>query len=235
MEPEAMYRHDGNTALTPALQPVPEDPPPSLARSGKLLDLTAIFAPQIRLAILGRAPDPGISAYLDALAARGALRLGLRCVQEAGTAPELKHWAPEPGRQALEEDIAFISGVYGELLGCARIGLRLEVLGTAMCPRFHVDYTGIRLLCTYRGGGTEWLDERCADRRWLGAAAQGQADEDSGLIRSAQGIHRIEPFALALLKGEAWQDNAGQGLIHRSPLVLAAAAPRVVLALDAIW
>jgi hypothetical protein len=230
-----MYPHHSSAPLQPARHPVPDDVPPSLSRSDSLLDLTAIFAPQTRLAILERAPDSRISAYLDALAERGELRLGLRCVIDAGTAPELKQWAPEAGRRALEEDIAFISGAYGELLGCARVGLRLEVLGKAMCPRFHVDHTGIRLLCTYRGGGTEWLDERYADRRWLGAAAQGQADEDSGLICSAQGIHHIAPFALALLKGDAWQGNAGQGLIHRSPVVSAALAPRVVLALDAIW
>jgi hypothetical protein len=47
-------------------------------------------------------------------------------------------------------------------------------------------------------------------------------------------VYRVPPFAIVLLKGELWPDNAGQGLIHRSPALLADEAPRVLVALDAV-
>jgi hypothetical protein len=112
--------------------------------------------------------------------------------------------------------------------------LRLEVIHRAMCPRFHVDRVGIRLLCTYRGPATEWLDDRFADRTRLGVNGHGLSDEESGLIRDPAAVHRVPPFAIVLLKGDLWPGNAEQGLIHRSPAPLDDEAPRVLVALDAI-
>ncbi|MDP2246715.1 MAG: DUF1826 domain-containing protein, partial [Nitrosomonadales bacterium] len=140
-----------------------------------------------------------------------------------------------PGREDFAADIAFLAEMYGDLLGCPTIGLRLEVLSRAMCPRFHVDHTGIRLLCTYRGPGTEWLEDTAADRSKLGPASAGMRAEDSDIILDQAGIHTVPPYAIALLKGTRWQGNLGRGIIHRSPAVSANTAPRVMLALDALW
>jgi hypothetical protein len=138
------------------------------------------------------------------------------------------------GREAFAADIAYLVEMYGDLLGCPAVGLRLEVLHRAMCPRFHVDETGIRLLCTYQGPGTEWLPDTCTDRSKLGPVSAGIRDEDSGIILNPAGIHRIEPYAVALLKGCRWQGNMELGIIHRSPAVVTD-TPRVLLALDALW
>ena len=123
----------------------------------------------------------------------------------------------------------------GELLDAATIGFRLEVVGKAMCPRLHVDRVGIRLLCTYRGPGTGWVEDASVDRRFLGAASGGQPDETSGLLLAGHRIEAIPPFAVALLKGSLWQGNGGRGIVHRSPAVAAEQAPRVLLAMDAGW
>ncbi len=45
----------------------------------------------------------------------------------------------------------------------------------------------------------------------------------------------VPPFAVALLKGGLWQGNADRGIIHRSPAVATGEAPRVLVAIDAIW
>ncbi len=105
--------------------------------------------------------------------------------------------------------------------------------GGAMCPRLHVDRVGIRMLCTYRGPGTEWVDDAAVDRRFLGAASGGKPDEVSGLLRPGHRIERVPPFAVALLKGSLWQGNGGRGIVHRSPGV--GEGLRVLVALDAGW
>jgi hypothetical protein len=195
--------------------------------------LVRIFEPEVQLCYVARPRDSCIDAYLEA----AAPLLGQGVRQMVCVADGLPAWRlPDlPGRQALVNDIAFLVALYGDLLGCQRVALRLEVVDRAMCPRFHVDRTGIRLLCTWRGPGTEWLEDAWADRWKLGHGAHGLTDEHSGLILSTEGIGQVPPHAIALLKGELWQGNAGRGVIHRSPAVPPAMAPRVLLALDAVW
>jgi len=214
--------------------------PPSatiVAHCAEAGDLAAIFEEATQIAVLPRAVDAGISAYLAQAAKSGRLGSGLRTVLRVGQGPvRLELGLPDlSGREALADDVAGLAELYGDLLGCHAVGLRVEVIERAMCPRFHVDRVGIRMLCTYRGPGTEWLDEDAANRDYLGARSGGLPDEVSGLIRDPLGVHAVPPFAVALLKGDLWQGNAGRGIIHRSPAVPVYMAPRVLVAFDAIW
>lgn len=138
------------------------------------------------------------------------------------------------GRDALLADLDNLSELYADLMDCPQIGIRLEVLSGAMCPKFHVDKTGIRMLCTYQGQGTEWLEDAYANRAKLGMTAGNLSDSESGLILHTKGIQQVPLFAIALLKGSAWQGNHMHGIIHRSPRVLDN-KPRVLVAMDAIW
>jgi len=204
-----------------------------ISEGTRLDHLVRIFEPEVQLCYVVRPRDFSIDTYLDA--AWPLLGQGVR--QIVRVAEGLPAWRlPDlPGRDALVNDIAFLVALFGDLLGCKCVALRLEVVDRPMCPRFHVDRTSIRLICTWRGPGTEWLEDACADRRKLGSGANGMDDEHSGLILSTAGIGQVPPYAIALLKGELWQENAGRGVIHRSPAVPPAVAPRVLLALDAVW
>ena len=66
-----------------------------------------------------------------------------------------------------------------------------------------------RLISTYAGVASEWLEEGGMDRRRLGEA---QAEP-----RDGERIQRLEAGWVALAKGEKWPGNEGAGLIHRSP------------------
>ncbi len=55
--------------------------------------------------------------------------------------------------------------------------------------------------------------------------------ERSGLFQDPAAIMQIATGAAALMKGETWQDNAGRGLIHRSPW-LAPDQRRLIVTLD---
>lgn len=119
--------------------------------------------------------------------------------------------------RALLDDTETLCGAFAELLAADELMISFEAPNEASCPRFHVDRIGIRMLVTYLGPGTEILPEEFADRQWLGAAGHGMADEESGILRAGAQIVHADPFAVVLLKGEAWPGAQGFGAIHRSP------------------
>ncbi|UVL83973.1 DUF1826 domain-containing protein [Pseudomonas sp. B21-028] len=146
---------------------------------------------------------------------------------EEDTQPELKGLAAGfsdlHGYEGFVADVAWLVSAFACLLGAKRVGLRLRTLDKAMCPRFHVDHVPVRLITTYAGAGSEWLEEGAMDRRWL---AQPDAEP-----RDRQRIQQLCSGEVALLKGEKWLGNEGFGLIHRSP-ELAPGERRLILTLD---
>ena len=211
--------------------PLPRTMTACAASASEPIGLTRIFDPEIQLAAWRRPVDPVIADWLEAhLDDLGA---GFRQTLAPGEAPDLSRLPAGAGREALADDLQLLAEMLGELLDARTIGIRLEVIRQAMCPRLHVDRVGIRMLCTYLGPGTEWVDDAYIDRRFLGAGANGQPDASSGLLLPGHRIESIAPFHVALLKGSLWQGNAGRGIVHRSPAV--PQPPRVLVALDAAW
>ena len=207
---------------------------PALRRYTSLLDLTRIFDADTNALVLEREPLSAISAYLALPEVQRGLGTGLRRKLGPDESLPATVLPDAPGREALLVDITWQAELMRDLLDCESVGLRLEVLRKPMCPRFHVDRVGIRMLCSYRGSGTEYLDGAQANRGRLGQAGGG-TDEGSGLIVNAEGVVQVPLHAITLLKGGAWPGNAAHGAIHRSPAVIEQDMPRVVLALDAIW
>lgn len=137
-----------------------------------------------------------------------------------------------PGYRAFCNDVAVLTALYCDLFDLERVGLRLNTLDHAMCPKFHVDSVTCRLVCTYGGVGTEWLEDAYADRRKLGSGSGGLSDELSGLILDNNAIHKMPPYAVGLLKGRLWEGNEQHGAIHRSPTLTPNSPRRLLLTLD---
>jgi len=133
----------------------------------------------------------------------------------------------------LSDDITLLVDMFCCLFDLKQAGLRLTVLDRAMCPRFHVDRIPCRLVTTYQGIATEWLNHAIVDRTKLGAGNQGKSDEQSGLFNNLEDINRLTEGDVALLKGEHWDETQGAGLVHRSPPV-SADERRLLLTLDFI-
>lgn len=91
------------------------------------------------------------------------------------------------------------------------IGLRLEVIAATGCPRFHVDHSQLRLLCTYQGPGTEWLHADQVDR-----AALYDHQPNERILRAGRPAC-LATGAVAVFKGERYPGQRGRGLVHRSP------------------
>ncbi|GHF00655.1 DUF1826 domain-containing protein [Thalassotalea profundi] len=135
--------------------------------------------------------------------------------------------------KALREDIALLVDMFCYLFELKEAGLRLTILERAMCPSFHFDRIPCRLVTTYKGVATQWLNNDVIDRSKLGAGNQGKTDEKSGLFNSLNDINQLGEGDVALLKGEHWYENEGAGLVHRSP-ALAKGERRLLLTLDFI-
>lgn len=129
-------------------------------------------------------------------------------------------YADLAGHDGFVADVAWLVSAYACLLDARRVGVRLTVLDNAMCPRWHVDHVPLRLLTTYAGPGSEWLEE-AVDKRVQPLPAE---------VEPAQ-VRQLGCGAVALLKGEKWLGNEGCGLIHRSP-ALANGERRLILSLD---
>jgi len=127
------------------------------------------------------------------------------------------------GYSGFVADVAWLIDAYVCLTGAKRVGLRLRILDTAMCPRFHVDWVSLRLITTYAGAGSEWLAESALPRTALRSASLPSPQQSS--------IQRLEAGDVAIFKGERWEGNEGRGIIHRSPGVVPGER-RLIMTLD---
>lgn len=215
-----------NTTHTPAAIPPGKRPhPPRSVISGDIECLTDIFLEDVNLAVWERPADPGLSEFARVFAEQaGSLQRFISIRPDEPAADILPGWAKAlPGADQWLNDIQEVIEMFCCLFEPTAIGVRLHVLNGTMCPRFHVDRVAARLLVTYSGKGTEWLAEDSVSR----------SPDNGGLPEqtvSASDIRGIAVNAVAILKGELWEGNEGQGLIHRSPDPQG--MPRLVLALD---
>ena len=105
--------------------------------------------------------------------------------------------------QELSCDITQLIEMYSVLFDAKRVGVRLTVLESTMCPRFHVDRVGCRLVTTYYGQATQWIKGK--------DAVQVTQDYPNALIE------QMNTGDVALLKGTYWEGNEQHGIVHRSP------------------
>ncbi len=108
--------------------------------------------------------------------------------------------------------------------------LRLSLCKTTeqSCPLFHTDRIPLRLLCTLRGPGTEWLDDAQVHRRALGRGDNRKIAGPEATVYAAQ------PFQIVLLKGDAGFGTNSPGIVHRSPAVPASIDGRWYLRVDSL-
>jgi len=123
-------------------------------------------------------------------------------------------------------DLRRLAGLYFSISEHRNVTLRLVTTAADNCRRFHTDRNHLRLLCTYRGPGTEWLTNEQVDRL---AQSTGAPNED--IIRIGT-LSQFEPFWAGILKGDAYPGNAGHGLVHRSPPIAGSGQTRVLFCLD---
>jgi hypothetical protein len=136
------------------------------------------------------------------------------------------------GLTAFRADVARLAELYRQVTGWERIRVKLEAFGGNHCERFHVDHVQLRLICSYAGPGTEWLEERDVDRSLLTTNAVISGGDYLSPARPGARPRRLDTFDVALMKGERWPGNQGRGLVHRSPTIHNSGTRRVLLKID---
>lgn len=184
--------------------------------------LTEIYQPDVTIAIWERHLSANITHYAKHLMTVSPQWQTRFTMQPQKIAQQLESDLPISGsRQAFIDDVAEVVDMFSYLFELNHVGLRIAVLSTAMCPKFHVDRVPCRLISTYAGAGTEWHSSNNVERL-----------DNGGVKPLPNSIHNnLRIGDVALLKGEAWEGNEGQGLVHRSPAATVN-TPRLVLTLD---
>ncbi len=117
-------------------------------------------------------------------------------------------------RAWFEADISTLAAHFSEILNSKYIRLRLDIVMTDACRKFHVDAVQARLICTYRGLGTQI----------------GNLNEN-GEVVSVKQLERGVPM---ILRGTLWPGNAKAKLMHRSPPIEKLGEERLLLVLDVV-
>lgn len=118
-------------------------------------------------------------------------------------------------RQWLANDVVRLARAFAQTLAAPYLRLRFDVVADDGCPKFHRDAVTARLLCTYRGLGTQY-----------GPAIDGAAP--AAILTAPTG-------APIILRGTQWPGRQRRdALRHRSPPIAHSHAPRLVLVLDPV-
>ncbi|MEM8579532.1 MAG: DUF1826 domain-containing protein, partial [Pseudomonadota bacterium] len=166
-------------------------------------------------ALLWRRPVPeDVTRWLAALPQdrlpRG--RVVIRPAAAAAAVTEMCAAVGESGGAAFAADVADLADAFADVMQAAWVRLRLDVVTTNACRRFHVDALRARLVCTYLGTGTQY-----------GLAAPRN--------EPAQ-VHTVATGTPILLRGTQWPAHRAPSLLHRSPPIEGTGEVRLVLVLD---
>jgi hypothetical protein len=196
--------------------------------------LTDIYHDDVNLAIWQRPlPDSITLCIQDLIAQKPAFRT-LMAVTPSNINENISEcFDGIDSNKELCEHISLLVDMFCTLFDLKEAGLRLKLLDSPMCPKFHVDKVPCRLVTTFYGSGTEWLPHNAVNRNKLGSNSSGLQDESSGIMLQSSDIQQLSSGDIALLKGESWHNNEHAGLVHRSP-ALEPHEHRLLLTLDFI-
>lgn len=191
--------------------------------------LWRIHEPGINLCVWERPTPPALADFVER-------ELLPRKIKRQLTAPWhdldpqalLDGIAPSGDSDAFVDDLRALIRLYAAITDAAQVAVKLETFAGSLCERFHVDQVPLRLICSYAGPGTEWLDNRDIDRAQLVPGVGGQGD----LLLPGAEIRHLERWSIGLMKGDRWPSNQGNGLVHRSPHVHDPAVRRVLFKID---
>lgn len=141
---------------------------------------------------------------------------------------DLKKHLPVYGEEKnpLIEDIEILIKKSFSLEPHNPLHIQFSKVENGMCRLFHVDHLRLRLLCSYRGDGTQWLENTNVNRKGLGKGCNHK------IIKDAMEIRTAKAYDVIFLKGEKFPRNEKNGVVHRSPPLHSPDKWRLLLKID---
>ncbi|CAH0144041.1 DUF1826 domain-containing protein [Roseomonas sp. CECT 9278] len=170
--------------------------PPCAAASTDQAVLLEILRRDVALALWLRPEPAGWRRMTAPLLAAAPFRAACEDAPEAAVDGVLAALG-QPVPVALAADMTRLAAMFAAISGHDRVRVRLDGVVHDSCRHFHIDAIGLRLLCTYRGEGTQWT--LCGP--------------------DCRAPHQAPACAVALLKGTRHATPAPAGCLHRSPPV----------------
>ncbi|NQX94923.1 MAG: DUF1826 domain-containing protein [Erythrobacter sp.] len=178
--------------------------------------LSAIRGEDCNLTVWERPADPALATLLGSELKDVRFSASLSAL-EATLETELTDagYPAAEARTTLVSDIIALAERYSEIMQLDAVSVRLAIVTTNSCRKFHADYVKARLITTYVGTGTQWIDA-----------------EDAARVAREEAPHRIHTFKagdVGLFKGKMWTETPA---IHRSPPIEDTGETRLMLVLD---
>lgn len=207
--------------MTPPISP---DPAVAIGRDGSVLE--RILQPDVHLSIWqSGGPSGGPSS-----GAGGGWRTGLPSMLDGldwdsiadideevavdtlvSTIPDLMTASGYPDSAALAGDVVALAVHFAAMVGSETLRVRLDVIETDACRKFHADQVTVRLLAPLRGPGTQWM------------RAGGTSPHPDGQLQIGD---------VGIFKGRVWADPTV--ILHRSPPIAGSGITRLLLVIDPV-
>ena len=131
-----------------------------------------------------------------------------KCLDDAGYIDQFE-------RDELAADILMLAERYCSILKLTELEVRLEIVTTNSCRKWHADFVEARLITTYAGSGTQWLTHADAARVKNGTEP----------LR----INAMSAGDVGIFKGKLGTNSP---VIHRSPPIDGTGEKRLLLVLN---
>lgn len=188
-----------------------------VAEVDQLDGLRAIWSPEVAVAICNRTLEADLHQWLATLPPeklpKGRLSLTLGDVENAVVALfDDPLTARDPHVRQLGKDVKAQAEAFTRIMDIKSFEMRFDVVTNNACRKFHQDNVSARLLCAYRGRGTQY-----------------------GICDTApepENIMDMPTGAVGLFKGRLWPAYERSSVYHRSPRIEGTGETRLLLVID---
>lgn len=196
-------------------------------------ELGSILRPAVNIVHWKRSLPKDLLDYAAAEARHGVPPVELECdLDFAPTASLVAPLCSAPERAALLSDIQRLTAHFRSLSRTRTAKLFFGTVNDDKCRKFHSDYVGLRMVCTYAGPGTQLVPNAGVVRAKMNTGGDIDA-RNAEIVPDLRALTQSRSGDVVLLKGELWPGNHGRGAVHRSPPLAGKEQPRLVLILTA--
>ena len=182
-------------------------------------ELSALHRPGCVAVLWWRQPITSFQDWIDALAPEqlptARLILCAQDVRPALTSISTVFGTPECAeRSLLIDDVAALAEIFAGLMRASHLRLRLDVMTSNACRDFQFDPVPARLICTYRGTGTQY-------------------SISTDVVESRQ-VFTVPTGVPIVMRGAYGPGHLRSGLRYRAPPIEGLGETRLVLDLDPV-